>query len=116
MSFAYLATPYMRYKGGLEKACYDVRMIVADFAKQGQIVFSPIAYWHPIARIGDLNPVEHTASWFVLDEPFMKAASELIVVMLPGWQASKGILREIEYFLKAEKLIRYYNPEQKVFE
>lgn len=114
MTFAYLATPYTYYKGGLEKAYHDARMIVAGFAREGHTVFSPIVYWHPVSRVSGLDPTTDQDFWLTLDKPFMEAASELIVVKLPGWEMSKGVCFEIEYFEEAGKPIHYY--EKPVFE
>jgi hypothetical protein len=113
--FDYLATPYQHYTGGLKEAYHDARLIVSHFALEGRSVYSPIVYWHHIARASGMNPIDHEI-WLPLDKPFMFAARALIVGMLPGWKQSKGVKAEIDFFKRAGKPIDFYDPEEEMFE
>lgn len=95
MSFTYLASPYThtdplvrewRFQKAAEAA--------ARLMKAGEVVFSPIAHSHPI----DLNfeEPEDGQFWKAQDEPFLNACSKLTVLMLPGWEQSKGLAHELE--------------------
>lgn len=113
-NFEYLATPYSNYPAGLEEAYHDALVIVADLFKRGLCVYSPIVHTHPIARTGNIDPM-NLKIWIPFDEPFMHAASALIIAMLPGWAESNGVNVEIAYFTATGKPIRYYDPEKKSF-
>ena len=114
-TFDYLATPYANYDGGLEKAYHDARLIVVSFAARGKSIYSPIVYWHPVARVSDIDPIDDKI-WLPLDMPFMTAAEALIVGMLPGWKQSKGVRAEIAHFEEHGKPISYYDPQEGMFE
>lgn len=104
--FSYLATPYSKYPGGLDDAWNDACRAAASLLRAGVPVYSPIAHTHPIAVNGGIDPLDYTF-WLKIDEAMMAAADELIVVMMPGWERSKGIEHEVRYFTLADKPIRY---------
>lgn len=93
----YLASPYSKYPGGLERAFKDICIISADLVRRGYAVFSPIAHTHPIAIQGGLNPLDHSL-WLPFDEPMMRACTAIAVAMLPGWKDSYGVDFEIKQF------------------
>lgn len=102
----YVATPYSKYPGGIEKAFIDASKATADLMRQGMAVYSPIAHTHPIAIHGGIDPMDH-GIWMPLDAHMMARCDGLAVVMMPGWRESKGIGIEIDTFEKAGKPIRY---------
>lgn len=80
----------------------------AELIRRGMIVYSPITMTHPI----DLVLAEEGGSmgsdyWCDFDEAFMEACAEMIILMIPGWRESRGIRREVEFFDRARKPIRY---------
>ena len=93
----YLATPYSNYEGGLEKAFEDACRATAMLLKQGYHVYSPIAHSHSVAKIGGIDPKDHSI-WLAADEPMMDAACGLIVCAMPGWEDSFGVNKEIHKF------------------
>lgn len=103
----YLASPYSLWHRGLEDAFEQACIAAAKLIRQGYFVFSPIAHSHPIAVHGDLDKLDHKL-WLEQDERIMDAAAGLIVLRMPGWQHSKGVLSEIAYFERAKKPIRYF--------
>lgn len=106
--FAYLATPYSKYPGGIEKAFREAARLTGLLLQRGICAYSPIAHTHPIAIYGKLDPYDHTI-WLPFDEAMMDAAEHLIVAMMPSWETSTGIKHEIEYFTKAGKPVYYYD-------
>lgn len=107
----YVASPYSKYEGGIQSAFVDISKACAELLRRGIAVYSPIAHTHPIAIYGNLDPYDH-AMWMPLDHFLMKAADGCIVMMMPGWQESKGVQIEIAEFEKAGKPIRYFHwPE-----
>jgi hypothetical protein len=104
MSVIYLATPYSRYPHGLDAAHIDACLVAASLISRGLSIYSPIAHTHPIAHHGGLDKMDH-AMWLQFDEAMMTASYGLIVAQLPGWEDSRGIDHEIEFFTRAGKLI-----------
>lgn len=107
---AYLATPYARAPGGIWKAFFDASELAARLLQAGMKIFCPIAHGHPIAVFGGLDPVDHSI-WLPFDEAMMDAAHVLIVAHLEGWESSKGVAHEIEYFRERGKPIFDLEPK-----
>ena len=109
MTLTYLATPYSKYPGGLEAAHRDACLAAASLLRAGVNIYSPIAHTHAIAMIGGFDPTtpENHAALLAYDEVMLDRCDELIVVMMPGWERSKGIEHEVRYFTLADKPIRY---------
>lgn len=101
----YLATPYSKYKDGIQAAFEEACRAAAYLMKMGDHVYSPIAHSHPIAMIGGLDPLDHDM-WMALDEKAMRGCDGLIVLKMDGWDQSKGVGIEIDAFAKAGKPIR----------
>lgn len=106
-SFAYIATPFTLFHGGLDEAWKEACRVTAEFIRRGVPVYSPIAHTHPVAIHGGIDPVDH-ALWMKADQAMMESASDLYVIQMPGWNESKGIEMEIEAFRKASKPITYF--------
>lgn len=109
-TFAYLATPYSKYRGGdIEAAFVDAAKLAASLLVRGVKVYSPIAHTHPLAVYGKLDPLDHSI-WLPFDEAMMAAADSLIVAHMDGWDVSYGIAHEIKVFEKAGKPIFDLDP------
>lgn len=109
-ALAYLATPYSKYMdGNLELAFRDAAALAAKLMLAGVKVYSPIAHTHPLAIYGDVDPLDRDI-WLPFDEAMMSAADVLIVAHMKGWQASRGIAHEIEFFERAGKPIFDLDP------
>jgi glycosyltransferase involved in cell wall biosynthesis len=102
VSFLYLATPYSRYVAGIEAAYVMACEQQALLVRAGVPVFCPISHTHGAAIHGGIDPLDHTV-WMPADEPFMAAASGLIMVMADGWEESYGMKIELETFRAAGK-------------
>lgn len=109
--FWYLGSPYSKYPHGLEAAHTEACKATALLISAGVPVYSPIAHTHPIALHGELDPIDH-GIWMPIDEPMMKSAHGLIVLMLAWWDQSRGLKEEIEYFTEAKKPVVYMVPHQ----
>jgi hypothetical protein len=104
----YLASPYTRYKPGLDQASEDVCEVAGRLIARGVRVFCPIAHAHAIAMSSGIDPVDHVL-WLGLDEVIAPACQALVVVELDGWDKSDGVAKEIEWF--ADRPIFYLDPK-----
>ena len=98
--YVYIASPYSHGDASVREERYDqVCKKAAHLMMQGYTVFSPIAHSHPIARFLPDSLLLHTEFWMNQDLPILMEAEKLIVLLLPWWQKSKGLKREIEFAL-----------------
>lgn len=110
-NLCYLATPYSKYKGGdIVTAFQHAAALAAKLLRSGVKVYSPIAHTHPLAIFGNLDPLDHSI-WLPFDEAMMEACGVLLVAHMDGWEESKGIAHEIEFFASRGKPIFDLNPE-----
>lgn len=100
----YLAIPYSKYPKGIEESFKLASKIAAEFLRLGHCVYSPISHTHSIAVYGGFDCYDHEI-WLPFDEQLMKMAKGIIVIQAEGWDESKGVLHELEYFFKAGKVI-----------
>ena len=83
-----LSHPSPRVMGARLEA---VRHVCGEMIKQGVIIYSPLAYSCEMDRRGFRPP----QGWYAFDLPFLARADELLVLQLPGWEQSKGIIMEM---------------------
>lgn len=102
----YLATPYTKYRAGLECAFRDAAALAARLMTQDVKVYSPISHTHPLAIYGNLDPRDHSI-WLPFESRMMVLANALLVAQLRGWNESYGIKHEVDYFLSAGKPVFY---------
>ena len=88
----YLACPYTQNP---ERGFIQANRKAAELMLEGHIVFSPISHSHHICIQNGLP--EKLDFWLKQDLPFIDWCDELHVLMLPGWEDSSGVSREIEY-------------------
>lgn len=100
----YLATPYTKYKFGIEQAWIDASKLAAALLEIGIAAYSPIAHCHSLSLHSPLDPLDHE-TWLPLDMEMMKRCDVLIVAQLPGWEESYGVRYEIDHFERAGKPI-----------
>lgn len=93
----YLASPYSaptprertrRFKKVCKKA--------AELMEQGLTVFCPIAHSHAIETIG-MDDLKDGDFWLKQDFAILENCSKIMVYMMPGWENSYGIRREIDF-------------------
>lgn len=107
-NLVYLATPYSKYKKGIEEAFKDTARLTAKLLRMGVKVYSPICHTHPIAVHGHIDPFDHDV-WLPFDAAMMAKADAMLVAKMDGWSESRGIQHEIGVFGAAEKPIYYLN-------
>lgn len=105
----YVASPYTLFPAGQDAAFQEAAMLTARLLTLGVKCFSPICHSHPIAQYGCLDALDGDF-WLDADEPFMEASDACAVAMLESWEASDGIAREIEFFLKAMRPVWKLDP------
>lgn len=108
-SFWYLATPYSKYHHGLDAAFTAATHQAGLYVRAGIPAFSPIVHSHSVALWCEIDPLDHKL-WMAVCQPFMDVARGLIVIMLPGWEKSRGIQLEIGQFRAAGKPVFYTKP------
>jgi len=106
--FWYIATPYSKYPEGLQAAFEHACIASAWLVKRNVRVYSPIAHTHAIAHYGLVDALDHEI-WMWQDEAFMENACGLLVVDMPGWNESVGVIQEIRTFGALNKPI-YHLP------
>jgi hypothetical protein len=102
----YLATPYTKYRAGIDAAFMDAAALAAKLLKLGVKVYSPIAHCHPMSQYGGIDPTDHSI-WLPYQEVLMAKADALLVAQLQGWRESFGVAHEIEFFSKSSKPVFY---------
>lgn len=106
---AYLATPYTKYKPGIEAAFVEACKLTARLIRTGMPVYSPVAHCHPVALHGDIDPLDQTF-WYDFNAAMLAACRVLIVAHMPGWEQSTGIALEIEFFAKRGRSVFDLDP------
>ena len=105
----YLAVPYSHPDPKVRHWRFDtVNEVAGKLIAQGLIIFSPISHSHSIAQMCDL-PTKWEF-WQKTDRVFLQYCYKLIVLMLPGWQESKGVAGEIEIAKELGLEIEYIDP------
>lgn len=110
-SFIYLLSPYSDESIITSTTRYILaRAAVAMIVQEGFPVYSPILHNHDMAMT---HGVDGTSDfWNVLNRPFLDACSDAWVLMIEGWEQSRGIQWEVEYLKARDKNVRYvYFPE-----
>lgn len=97
----YLASPYTHKDPAVvEDRVEKAALWTAEAWKRGYTVFSPAAYTHRLVEIDpSLREVAFDHDfWMPHDLNLVAAASELWVLTLPGWNTSKGVGLEMDYW------------------
>ena len=88
----YLASPFAHPSAEVREARLEaVRHVCGKMIDEGRIVLSPLVYAGELAQRGFHAP----QGWYAWDLQFLARADELLVLQLPGWKESKGVLVEI---------------------
>jgi hypothetical protein len=67
----------------------------AKLMNEGHIVFAPIVHTHELGQHVDPELSKQHDFWMRQDIAILRHATELRVLMLPGWEESKGVAQEI---------------------
>jgi hypothetical protein len=76
-SYVYLATPYSRYKDGLEAAFRDACVAAKQLMNERFPVFCPIAHSHSSAVATGHDPCDH-GLWMAVDGAMMRRPACLL--------------------------------------
>ena len=88
----YLASPFAHPSVVVREARLEaVRYVCGKMIDEGRIVLSPLVYAGELAQRGFHAP----QGWYAWDLQFLARSDELLVLQLPGWEESKGVLVEI---------------------
>jgi hypothetical protein len=101
----YLASPYTDCDPAVRQQRFEAACLAASaLIRQGKTVFSPIAHSHAICQFG--LPLDW-AFWEQHDLRYLEACDEVVVLMLDGWEKSRGIRAEIASARKMAKPVSY---------
>ena len=104
----YLASPYTHPDAAVREARYQAACrMAASMIRDGKHVFSPIVLSHPLAELGLPSQWE---DWEAFDRSMIGFCSELVVLRLPGWSDSEGVLAEIGIARDLGKPVRFVDP------
>lgn len=81
----------------------------ASLMRKGYVVLSPIAHSYGVALHGNFSGTWDF--WQKQDTELLRFCDEVVVLMLPGWEESKGIKAEVALAEQMGKLVRYVKPE-----
>ncbi len=111
----YLAIPYT----DKSEKVRAFRAEVADYIwytllKQNRIIYSPISMGHFIATKYDMPT--SWKFWSDIDREFIRHCRKVIVVTLPGWKESIGVMDEIKFATDNSIPVEYYDPTEAIEE
>jgi hypothetical protein len=109
----YLASPYSKYPGGRESAFISACQKAAEIMSMGHAVFCPIAHSHSIEAHGMDGEIMDGDWWLHQDFAILENCDELWVYMMPGWEKSYGVAKEIERAKRLGITIEYVYYDDK---
>lgn len=110
MSYIYLASPYSHREPRTRRKRYlAARDAVAWLLNQRQWVYSPIVHCHALSLAHDLPT--HAAFWREYNFAMLAPASELMILTLPNWATSGGIIAERAEATRLGLPVTYLRPE-----
>lgn len=89
----------------MQERFHAVCELTAELLAGGLVVYSPIAHNHYLAC--NFNLPRDWEFWQNLDLKMLDLANELHVLMLPGWEKSRGVAAEIKHAIETGKLVIY---------
>ena len=111
MSYIYLASPYSHPEDHVRLERYNAACRkAASLMQAGHVVFSPIAHSHAVAAHLPPDLLMSHEFWMQQDIPLLRYADKLMVLLIDGWQDSRGVTAEIDYAVSIRKLIEYVMP------
>ena len=105
----YLASPYTANAGLAEfvqlQRYYATAAAVHEMAEPGTLIYSPIL--HSVPAADTLELPSRWEYWRERDLDAIDCCDELWVLMLPGWDESKGVAEEAAYARDTGKPVVY---------
>ena len=91
----YLASPYWHANPAVRAARYQAALqTTRHLIVNGQVAYSPIVYTATLQEGTRHSP---PMGWYAFDLHFLQAADNLMILELPGWEMSRGVLLECAY-------------------
>lgn len=92
----YVASPYSHPNHIIRDRRFrqTQEFIVNCLRTQGLAVFSPIVYWHSMAK-EELFPTD-AAHWLSFNMNMLRRSECIFVLQIPGWETSKGMEVEMK--------------------
>ena len=112
--YIYLASPYSHPDPIVREARYLAAMReVAGCLRENITIYSPIVHYHELAKITDLP--KEVEFWETYNYIMLRAAEMLWVLMLDGWEKSKGIEKEMAKAREFKIPVIQLNPKKGVY-
>ena len=109
MNKIYLASPYTHENPQvMEERYLAVCLKASQLATEGYFVYSPIAHWHPIAKLYNLP--RDWQYWKKMDREAISILDEMRILRLRGWSTSVGLGNEILIAKELHKPYTFINP------
>ena len=110
MSVVYIASPFSHDSFFVRVWRFIcVCVFAAKRMRAGEVVFSPIAHSFSIELFGMWRR-QGFDFWMAQDLPILERSSKLVVLMLKGWDKSKGVAREIAKAISLGIPVEYAKP------
>lgn len=107
----YLASPYSDESGFVQSVRHkEAEFQIAQMMNDGLLAFSPIVHCHHLAMMHHLPATFDFWQNYCLG--MLNNASELWVLMLPGWENSTGVQAEIKYAQSLNMPIYYLHSKR----
>lgn len=106
----YLACPFFHHDPGvIADRVERASQAAAELIARGLIVYSPISMTARISEIlGERDPIG-SDYWIEFDNAFMEFCSELVILALPGWEESRGVARERQFFAEKGRKVWFFD-------
>lgn len=109
----YLASPYSHEDGRVRQQRVEAAVIaMKHLLEKGYWVFGPIC--HSFCPDSYFEDGEY--DWMPLDLEILRRCDGLIVLMLEGWEKSKGVGMEIEFAVQRMGMLIEYMTEKEIQE
>jgi hypothetical protein len=109
MNKIYLASPYTHEDPAIMEERYLAACLKASqLANEGYFVYSPIAHWHPIAKLHNLP--RDWQFWSKMDREAISILDEVRILRLRGWSISAGVGSEILIAKELHKPYTFVDP------
>ena len=107
----YLASPYSHPDADVRRDRFERVCVAAGLLlENGHLVYSPIAHSHSIAELSYM--ATGWVDWSRLDAEMLRRCDRVIVLMIDGWEESKGIMAEVALAEQMGMRVTYMTPDE----
>lgn len=100
--FIYLACPYAHDDESIRNyRAEEATRCAAKLMEAGYPTFNPVGHGHPINLVAG-HQIPHE-QWMRLDMLILAAAEMLVILGLPGWDTSKGVKLETDWWNETKR-------------